>query len=87
MGMITAIILIMVRRTVTLPDSIDSRVRDAAYDGESFSAAVTRLLGEGLASTENRPDWIGSGDSGDGTLSMRVEEVLREIALEADPYD
>ena len=77
----------MVRRTITLPDSVDTRVRDAAHDGESFSAAVARLLEEGLASTAERPDWIGSADTGDPTLSMRVEEVLDEIARTADPYD
>lgn len=82
-----SIILAMVRRTITLPEDIDSRVRKAAGDGESFSAAVARLIEEGLASTGGRPDWIGSADSGDGTLSMRVEEILDEIAMTADPHD
>ena len=81
------IILSVVRRTITLPDAVDSRVRDAAYEDESFSAAVARLLEEGLATTEGRPDWIGSARSDDPSMSMRVEEILDEIALEADPYD
>lgn len=81
------IILGMVRRTITLPGGLDSRIREAAYEDESFSAAVARLLEEGLKSTSDRPDWIGSFDSGDGTLSMRVEEILDEIAETADPHD
>jgi hypothetical protein len=81
------IILRVMRRTITLPDSIDTRVRDATHDDESFSAAVARLLEEGLAGTAERPDWIGSAVSDDPTMSMRVEEILDEIALEADPYD
>jgi hypothetical protein len=77
----------MVRRTITLPGSVDARVRDAAHDDESFSAAVARLLEEGLARTGKRPDWIGSFEGDDATLSSRVEEVLAEIATSADPRD
>lgn len=80
-----AIILCVVRRTITLSETLDSRVRETAADGESFSAAVARLLDAGLAG--DRPDWIGSFDSGDGTLSMRVEEILDELARTADPHD
>ena len=81
------IILFMVRRTITLPEGLDSRIRDAAYEDESFSAAVARLLDDGLRSTSDRPDWIGSVAGDDPTISMRVEEILDEIAAEADPYD
>jgi len=77
----------MVRRTVTLPDKLDTRVRDAADDGESFSAAVARLLEAGLSGDRERLAWIGSGDSGDPDLGFRVEEVLAELAAEADPND
>lgn len=77
----------MVRRTVTLPDGLDTRVRDAAEEGESFSAAVSRLLEAGLSGRRERLAWIGSGDSGDPDLGFRVEEVLEELAAEADPFD
>ena len=87
MSMSVAIILSMVRRTITLPDSLDTQVRDSAQPDESFSAAVARLLEEGLATTTGRPDWIGSAAGDDPTISMRVEEILDEIAMEADPYD
>jgi hypothetical protein len=46
----------MVRRTVHLPDRIDDLVREAAEDGESYSAAVTRLLETGMQQTRrSRP--------------------------------
>lgn len=77
----------MVRRTITLPEDIDGRVRDALGEGESFSAAVARLISAGLDDDQPRLAWIGSGDSGDGTLSMRVEEVLAELAGSEDPND
>jgi hypothetical protein len=77
----------MVRRTITLPESLDAEVREAAADGESFSAAVSRLLAAGLLAQRDRPSWIGSFDSGDPTLAHRVEEVLAELAREADPND
>jgi len=77
----------MVRRTVTLPDELDTRVRDTANEGESFSAAVARLLEAGLSEDRERLAWIGSGDSGDPELAFKVEEVLAELAAEADVND
>ena len=77
----------MVRRTITLPDDLDVRVRDAGGERESFSATVARLLETGLAGQGERLAWIGSGDSGDPDLGLRVEEVLDELAAEADPND
>lgn len=73
----------MVRRTVSLPDSVDERVRDAAADDESFSAAVTRFLEIGLRATQgrHRPDWIGSGD-GPADLGRRAERYLRQPTAE-----
>jgi hypothetical protein len=85
--MSTGIILRVVRRTITLPDELDTRVRDAADDRESFSAAVARLIERGLVSTGNRPDWIGSGESDDPELAFKVEEILAELAKSADPND
>jgi hypothetical protein len=85
--MSTAIILSVVRRTITLPDQLDARVRAAADEDESFSAAVTRLIDRGLAGTGNRPSWIGSGESDDPELAFRVEDILAELARSADPND
>ena len=69
----------MVRRTVSLPESMDAKVRDAAEDDESFSAAVARLLEAGLRATtgRHRPDWVGSGEGPDD-LGRRAEEYLRQ---------
>jgi hypothetical protein len=86
-GMSVAIILVVVRRTITLPEDIDSRVRAAAGDGESFSAAVARLIDAGLTNEQPRLAWIGSGDSGDPELAYRVEGVLKELAANADLDD
>ena len=85
--MSAAIILAMVRRTITLPNDLDTRVRDAAADGESFSAAVARLIEAGLSGDREPLAWIGSGDSGDPDLALRVEEVLAELGAAADPDD
>ena len=85
--MSAAIILRMVRRTITLPDDLDARVRAAAGDGESFSAAVARLVEAGLAGDRAPLAWIGSGDSGDPELALRVEEVLAELGAAVDPHD
>ena len=79
------IILAVVRRTVTLPDSLDVRVRAASGDSESFSAAVARLLESGLREGGSPPAWIGSGDSGDPDLALQVERLLAELAAVADP--
>jgi hypothetical protein len=87
LGMSVDIILSVVRRTITLPEDVEKRVRDAAGEDESFSAAVARLLEAGLSGQGKRLAWIGSGDSGDPDLAFRVEEVLAELAAEADPND
>ncbi len=69
----------VVRRTVSIPDALDARVRDHAQDGESFSAAVARLIEDGLRATAGsaRPAWIGSGE-GPGDLGLLAEKYLRE---------
>lgn len=73
----------MVRRTVSLPDAVDKKVRDVAGDDESFSAAVARLLEAGINATtgKHRPEWIGSSDGPDD-LGRRAEEYLRHPATE-----
>lgn len=84
-----AIILRMVRRTITIPDEIENRVRSDSGESESFSATVARLLDEALAnrSSESKLAWIGSWDSGDPELAFRVEEVLAELGANADVND
>jgi hypothetical protein len=77
----------MVRRTITIPEDIDSRVRDDAGDDESFSAAVVRLIRAGFDHNKAGLSWIGSGDSGDPDLALRVEEILAELAADADVND
>jgi hypothetical protein len=69
----------MARRTINLPDFLDREVREVAGDGESFSAAVTRLIEEGLrAIGEGKaPSYIGSGE-GPRDLGRNVERYLRE---------
>ncbi|MGH3443500.1 MAG: hypothetical protein ACRDUY_15940 [Nitriliruptorales bacterium] len=69
----------MVRRTVNLPDAVDEQVREAAGDGESYSAAVSRLVEAGVRATRGgrRPAWVGSGE-GPEDLGRRAEEYLRE---------
>lgn len=71
----------MVRRTVTLPEAVDKRVRELARDGESFSAAVARLVEEGMrAIGEGRVlSYVGIGDSGLGDLGLNAEKYLDEI--------
>jgi hypothetical protein len=70
----------MVRKTITLPESTVNLVREAAREGESFSATITRLLEEGtrLASARRVPRYVGSGE-GPSDLSERVEQYLREL--------
>jgi hypothetical protein len=69
----------MVRRTVNLPDAVDEQVREAAEEGESYSAAVARLLQLGIkaAGRRRRPAWVGSGE-GPSDLGRRAEEYLRK---------
>lgn len=69
----------MVRRTVNLPDAVDARVREAAEEKESYSAAVTRLLELALASagSTQSPPWIAAGE-GPSDLGRRAEHYLRD---------
>jgi hypothetical protein len=68
----------MIRRTITIPQSLDDLVRAQARDGESFSAAAVRLIEAG-ARTGDRPvpRYVGTGE-GPGDLSIRAEEYLRD---------
>jgi hypothetical protein len=73
----------MVRRTVSLPESTDALVRELAAEGESFSAAVTRILEAGAAALESGryPSWIGSAE-GPGDERWRSDEAIRQVIAE-----
>ena len=77
----------MVRRTITLPDSLDTRVREHVGDNESFSAAITRLVEAALERDSEPLAWIGSGQSGDPDLALHLEEVMEELLAAADLND
>ena len=70
----------MARRTINLPDCIETDVRELALEGESFSAAVTRLIDEGVRSMRGprRPSYVGSGE-GPEDLGINAERYLREL--------
>ena len=70
----------MARRTVYLPEAIEAIARDAATEGESFSATVSRLIEEGARATRGRrrPSYVGAGE-GPADLGLRAERYLREL--------
>ncbi len=70
----------MVRRTVNLPESVDSLVRDMAEEGESFSAAVARLIEAGARALRSgrRPGYVGSG-AGPEDLGRKADEYLKRL--------
>ena len=70
----------MARRTVNLPDNVEVVVRELANEGESFSAAVARLIEAGARSMRGRkpPSYVGSGE-GPEDLGRRAERYLREL--------
>jgi hypothetical protein len=68
------------RRTIHIPDYLDREVREHAGEGESFSAAVTRLIEEGLRASGagKAPSYVGTG-AGPSDLGRNAEKYLREI--------
>ena len=70
----------MARRTLNLPDSVDALVRESLLDGESFSAAATRLIEAGAKAggKARRPRYVASGE-GPVDLGRLAEEYLREL--------
>ena len=77
---ITLEITRMARRTVSLPDDTEALVRRMAREGESFSAAVTRLIEAGARSLEGRrsPSYVGAGNGPDD-LGRRAEAYVQEL--------
>jgi len=76
----------MVRRTVSLPESTDALVRELSDEGESFSAAVTRLIEIGAAAMETGryPSWIGSVEGPGDEQGRKAEEIVREVLEELE---
>ena len=70
----------MVRRTISLPDSVDTLIRELAEEKESFSAAVARLVEAGARAERagRRPSYVGSGE-GPVDLGRRAERYLRRL--------
>ena len=67
----------MARRTIYLPDSIEDLLHEHAYEGESLSATIVRLIELGALDDdrESWPDYIGSGE-GPGDLGINAEKYL-----------
>ena len=71
----------MARRTVYLPEAVETLARSNAREGESFSATVARLIEQGAgrgAEPSPTPSWIGLFE-GPGDLSRGDERYLRQI--------
>lgn len=68
----------MVRRTISLPASVDAKVLKIAEEEGSYSAAVARLVEEGTkrSGKVDQPDWIGSGE-GPADLSENLDKYIR----------
>ncbi len=69
----------MVRRTISLPASVDEKIRKVAEDEGSYSAAVVRLVEQGIKKSgkDELPDFIGSGE-GPADLSENLDKYIRE---------
>ena len=74
----------MVRRTISLPASVDAKILKIAEEEGSYSAAVARLVEEGVKRTgkNEQPDWIGSFE-GPPDLSENLDKYIRQ-ALRRD---
>jgi hypothetical protein len=72
----------MPRRTIHISESTEKRVRELAHEGESFSAAVSRLIEAGALAIEGgrTPSYVGTGDREDAPtdLGRRLEHYMRE---------
>lgn len=77
----------MKRTTIMVPDETYEALRRLAEErGQRLSELVREALSEYVdrdAPSSRRFTFIGSGRSGEGDLSLRVEEVLGEL-LEED---
>jgi hypothetical protein len=68
----------MIRRTLSMPDSVDTLVRERAHEGESFSAAAVRLIVEGARrGGPKRPRYVATG-TGPRDLGRNAERYLSD---------
>ena len=69
----------MVRRTISLPASVDEKIRKIAEEEGSYSAAVARLVEDASkrSRSSERPSYIGSVDDPD---------LPRDFALNYEKY-
>lgn len=67
----------MPRKTIYIPESAVELVKERAQEGESFSAAVVRLIELGAREDESFTplDYFGSGE-GPGDLGINAEKYL-----------
>lgn len=70
----------MARRTIHLSEGTEALVKELALGGESFSAAVTRLLEAGARALKQSPapSYVASGEGPDD-LSRMAETYLRDL--------
>jgi len=70
----------MARRTINLPDSVETIAREAAENGESFSATVSRLIVQGAerANGLKPPSYTAAGE-GPSDLGRRAEHYLQTL--------
>lgn len=70
----------MARRTVNLPDSVETLAREHAEAGESFSATVARLIEAGARAGGGRrpPSYVASGEGPDD-LGRLAERYLHDL--------
>ena len=71
------------RRTIHISQGTEELVRDLADEGESFSAAVARLIEAGAAASGQgrEPGYVGIA-AGDGDeFGRKAEEYLRELVI------
>ena len=70
----------MPRRPISLPRSIGDLALESAHEGESFSAAVARLIEQGARAEQGarRPRYVTSGD-GPEDLGQAAERYLHEL--------
>ena len=72
----------MVRRTISLPASVDEKIRKIAEEEGSYSAAVARLVEDASKRTRSteRPSYIGSVDDPDlpRDLALNYEKYMKD---------
>lgn len=72
----------MPRRTIEISESTESLVRELAREGESLSAAATRLIEAGAAAGKPVPSYVGIGSGPPEELGRNHEKYLRPPHLE-----